>query len=242
MTRYPFRPGVPSENGWPMINRSGCVLITAPGAGRQVPVRAGDVATVLSRFLAAYSVNVEPIRSQVWGWSADNDVADSNHMSGTAVDINAPQYPWGQRVMPADRVAKCNALEAAFRGVMFWGRRWNRPDEMHWQIGVRPGDPRLIALAADIRAGRFQIGVTPTDPTGPGPRPGRPVLRRGDRGDDVRALQAHLNRVFPRYSHLDVDGDFGPATEAVVREAQRRGGIAADGVVGPDTRRVILWP
>ena len=46
MTRYPVRPGVPSENGWPMIGRSGCVLITAPGAGRQVPVRAGDVATV----------------------------------------------------------------------------------------------------------------------------------------------------------------------------------------------------
>lgn len=237
MTRYPVRPGVPSENGWPMIGRSGCVLITAPGAGRQVPVRAGDVATVLDAFLRDYARLVEPIRSQVWGWSADNDVADSNHMSATAVDVNAPQYPWGRLVMPADRVAKCRELEARYRGVMFWGRRWNRPDEMHWQIGVRPGDARLVGLAADIRSGRFGVN-TPLTPTGPVP----PVLAEGASGDDVRALQAHMNQVFPRYSRLVVDGQFGPATAAVIREAQRRAGIAVDGVVGPATRKAILWP
>lgn len=236
MTRYPVRPGVPSENCWPMVNRNGCILITAPGAGRTVPVRAGDVATVLAAFLRDYHATVEPIVSQVWGWSADNDVADSNHMSGTAVDVNAPQYPWGRRVMPAARIAKVRALLARYRGVVYWGADWNRADEMHYQIGVRPGDPRLIALAADIRAGRLG------QPSTPAPTPGRPVLRAGDRGDDVRALQAHMNRVFQRYSHLDVDGIFGPATEAVIREAQRRAGIAVDGVVGPDTRRVILWP
>ena len=113
MTRYPVRPGVPSENGWPMIGRSGCVLITAPGAGRQVPVRAGDVATVLDAFLRDYARLVEPIRSQVWGWSADNDVADSNHMSATAVDVNAPQYPWGLRTMPRERIANLETMAKA---------------------------------------------------------------------------------------------------------------------------------
>ena len=134
------------------------------------------------------------------------------------------------------RIAKVRALLARYRGVVYWGADWNRADEMHYQIGVRPGDPRLIALAADIRAGRLG------QPSTPAPTPGRPVLRAGDRGDDVRALQAHMNRVFARYSHLDVDGIFGPATQAVIREAQRRAGIAVDGVVGPDTRRAILWP
>lgn len=237
MTRYPVRPGVPSENGWPMCNRAGCVLITAPGAGRQVPVRSGDVATVLDAFLRDYHRTVEPIRSQVWGWSADNDVSDSNHMSGTAVDVNAPQYPWGLRTMPRERIAKVRALLARYRGVIYWGADWNRADEMHYQLGVRPGDARLVALAADIRGGRFGVN----DPLTP-PAPGRPVLAEGASGDDVRALQAHMNHVFPRYSHLVVDGQFGPATAAVIREAQRRAGIAVDGVVGPATRKAILWP
>ncbi len=55
-------------------------------------------------------------------------------------------------------------------------------------------------------------------------------------GDDVKGLQAGLNRVFPAYSQLSVDGVYGPGTAAVVREFQRRSGLSADGVVGPATR------
>lgn len=58
-----------------------------------------------------------------------------------------------------------------------------------------------------------------------------PVLR----GDDVRALQSGLNRAFPTYSDLVVDGAYGPGTAAVVREFQSRVGLGADGVVGPKT-------
>jgi N-acetyl-anhydromuramyl-L-alanine amidase AmpD len=58
-------------------------------------------------------------------------------------------------------------------------------------------------------------------------------------GDDVRALQAGLNRVFPSYSHLTVDGSYGPGTAAVVREFQQRSGLSADGVVGPATRSAL---
>ena len=57
------------------------------------------------------------------------------------------------------------------------------------------------------------------------------------RGNDVERLQAGLKRVFPAYAgHLDVDGSYGPATEKVVKEFQRRVGIDADGRVGPITR------
>jgi peptidoglycan hydrolase-like protein with peptidoglycan-binding domain len=57
-------------------------------------------------------------------------------------------------------------------------------------------------------------------------------LKIGDRGDAVRQLQAGLNRDYPAYSKLVVDGIYGPATEAVVREFQRRAGLPVDGAAG----------
>jgi hypothetical protein len=66
-----------------------------------------------------------------------------------------------------------------------------------------------------------------------------PYLRNGSRGGSVRSLQLGLNRVFPAYSRLSVDGIFGPNTETVVREFQRRTGLSSDGVVGPNTRRKL---
>lgn len=69
----------------------------------------------------------------------------------------------------------------------------------------------------------------------PAPGSTKPVLSVGSTGQLVSELQAFLNRVYPAYSSLVVDGDFGPATEAVVKEFQRRSGITADGIVGPVT-------
>lgn len=56
------------------------------------------------------------------------------------------------------------------------------------------------------------------------------TMRIGDRGDHVRQLQALLNRDYPAYSKLVEDGDFGPKTEAVVREFQRRAGLSVTGI------------
>ncbi|MCL2466487.1 MAG: peptidoglycan-binding protein [Micrococcales bacterium] len=61
------------------------------------------------------------------------------------------------------------------------------------------------------------------------------ILRRGSTGTAVRMLQVTLNDQFPTFSALVVDGIFGPATEAVVREVQRLGGLTVDGIAGPQT-------
>lgn len=53
----------------------------------------------------------------------------------------------------------------------------------------------------------------------------RPTLRRGDKGEAVRVLQAGLG--------LSVDGVFGPGTEAAVRDFQRKHNLVPDGIVGP---------
>lgn len=61
---------------------------------------------------------------------------------------------------------------------------------------------------------------------------GEEVLRRGSSGAAVMALQQRL--VDAGYD-LAVDGDFGPGTEAVVRQAQAALGLVADGAVGKGT-------
>jgi hypothetical protein len=69
--------------------------------------------------------------------------------------------------------------------------------------------------------------------------PSGATLRQGSKGEDVKALQRALNSRFPAYSKLMVDGDFGPSTDKVVREFQRRSALTVDGVVGPATRRTL---
>ncbi|MDD7687533.1 MAG: N-acetylmuramoyl-L-alanine amidase [Actinomycetaceae bacterium] len=66
------------------------------------------------------------------------------------------------------------------------------------------------------------------------------VLSIGTRGQTVSRLQAGLNKIFPAYSNLAVDGIFGQNTAAVVKEFQRRaGGLVVDGIVGANTRAAL---
>jgi hypothetical protein len=59
------------------------------------------------------------------------------------------------------------------------------------------------------------------------------VLRRGDRGKDVKALQKALNE--RGLNSGPVDGDFGPLTQAAVKAFQKQAGITVDGIVGAET-------
>lgn len=61
------------------------------------------------------------------------------------------------------------------------------------------------------------------------------TVRRGDTGDAVRAVQSLFGR-------LTVDGDFGPLTEAAVREYQEMFGLGTDGIVGPVTWYALVTP
>ena len=59
-------------------------------------------------------------------------------------------------------------------------------------------------------------------------------------GDDVRKLQEALNKEFAKRSikdiKLQVDGVFGPGTDAAVKRFQKLEKLVADGIVGPATR------
>ena len=60
------------------------------------------------------------------------------------------------------------------------------------------------------------------------------LLRKGSRGEGVKELQRRLGM-----SGDDVDGIFGPKTEAAVKKLQQSQGIKVDGIVGPETRSAI---
>lgn len=146
-----------SENGWRMCNRDECVLVPGPFMNT-APIRAGAPAIILGDFARRYHAQVAPLVSPVWGWSAQNDVGNSNHLSGTALDVNATQWPWGQRRMPQWMIDRTNDLLGFYEGTIFWGRNWARADEMHFQIGVPEGNSALARIVAKVQNG----GVTDT--------------------------------------------------------------------------------
>jgi len=61
------------------------------------------------------------------------------------------------------------------------------------------------------------------------------TVRRGSTGEAVKGVQVRMNQ--RQADPIAVDGDFGPLTEAAVREFQQSRDIDVDGVVGPITWR-----
>lgn len=57
------------------------------------------------------------------------------------------------------------------------------------------------------------------------------MIRRGDRGEDVKALQKKIG--------VTADGIFGPNTEKAVKAFQKKNGLTADGIVGPKTQTAL---
>ena len=97
--------------------------------------------------------------------------------------------------------------------------------------GTNPHDHHChISVVADARgddAGPWTlVDITPTSETiiyKPPPA----TLRKGSKGDDVKKLQAALR--------VTVDGDFGPMTEAALKQFQTANHLVADGICGPMT-------
>ena len=74
----------------------------------------------------------------------------------------------------------------------------------------------------------------------PPPDPGtKPTLRRGDKGAYVTLAQTELRNKGYDLGKCGVDGDFGRATEAAVKQLQKDAGLVQDGVIGPRTWAVL---
>lgn len=62
-----------------------------------------------------------------------------------------------------------------------------------------------------------------------------PTLRRGSKNKYVTLAQTELKQRGYNLGICGVDGDFGSATEAAVKQFQRDWGLEADGIIGPKT-------
>jgi hypothetical protein len=131
-------------------------------------------------------------------------------------------------------------------GYLIHRSRITTPDFRSWRAyhGSNPHDSHVHVSFALAQAGYDSTkgwGIWPTADT-PIPQ-ALPVLRYGDRSDQVRRLQQFLTRAFPSYAQFEPTGFYGDQTKAAVREFQRRAGVHGsplDGsIVGPATNYAL---
>ncbi len=91
--------------------------------------------------------------------------------------------------------------------------------------------------ASDIANLKQTTASAATTPTGAAPTPpSGAILGKGDSGPSVSALQQQL---VAAGASIEVDGVFGPLTEAAVRDFQQKKGLTPDGTVGPQTSAAL---
>lgn len=150
------------------------------------------------------------------------------HGDGLAADLNHGSNGWTERarLLVAVGEAERVGLAVTFSRDGVVGSARTHQNHLHVDVGewsnlgrglVRRTPPRGTAAAGAARPG------TTADPV-------------------LRSVQARLNRDYPAYSRLVVDGLDGPATRAAVTEFQRRSGLVPDGVAGPLTRARLGLP
>lgn len=104
--------------------------------------------------------------------------------------------------------------------------------------GVFDSDTREALLAAQ-KLEQDPLKLTPMEKELWNQRFGDKTLQRGKNDEThVRNLQSFLNQ--REISGLDIDGDYGPATERAVKAAQRRLGIESTGIFDTLTRTTLL--
>jgi hypothetical protein len=96
----------------------------------------------------------------------------------------------------------------------------------------RPHFASLLAVAALLCAASVPAIADPgTGASGGATAASEVIVKRGDRGSAVRAIQQELG--------ILADGVFGPVTERAVKRFQSRHDLVPDGIVGPLTRAAL---
>ena len=180
---------IASENGWEPSHAPADLLewVTVPGTNPPVRLQfmKGWPSTVLRAFAADYHANVEPLRDDdSAAFTPTNSVATSNHLNGTAMDLNwngpdGKTFRLGiseERAYPGEKARNLRDLLAfySFEGlqIVFCGGNWSIRDWMHFQMdGNTWKNPKVLGfINSKIRPDGFSTykrGGTVTPPPPP---------------------------------------------------------------------------
>lgn len=143
---------------------------------------------------------------------------DGNELAESAkLDPRVKYVIWNKKIWNAS-IAKA---WRAYKG--------SNPHTKHVHISTLPTKAKYDDAAAWVMAGVEEAGKAAADLP---PAAETPTLRLGSQGLWVRKLQTILN---DNGAKLKVDGDFGPKTQAAVKNFQNAHGLTKDGIVGPYT-------
>lgn len=146
--------------------------ITVPGAKVSLQIMAGWPAKIMGAVAADFNAYIEPLRdADSASYTPTNSVATSNHLNGTAMDLNWNSHPFQTRnTFTTAQMSTLRALLAFYEDTIFWAGDWDDPvDEMHWQMGYNTyGNPATADfIARKIRADGYSTmwrGGTPPPP------------------------------------------------------------------------------
>ncbi|QBI98680.1 lysin A [Mycobacterium phage Bobby] len=127
-----------SSNGWPMVDQGSCTWVKIPGTSVTLQIQNGQPLAILRAFAADFHAYVEPLRDADSAcWTPTNSVSTSNHLSGTAMDLNWNSHPFQVPDAGFDAAKKARVKELLdfYEGTVFWGNDWTSPkDAMHFQL------------------------------------------------------------------------------------------------------------
>ena len=108
-------------------------------------------------------------------------------------------------------------------------------------------DDQIIHCSVEVKRGHtYDKGWTHyavprgVDGDVPVPEPSFPTIRRGSRGEYVTLAQSKLKQLGYNIGNSGIDGIFGKATEAAVKQFQRDWELKEDGIIGPKTWAQLL--
>jgi hypothetical protein len=188
------------------------------GLSTQQAPKANLIAFMAEAHRRGYHVGEHPL----YGGVKPVHTRNSWHYDGLAADVNWRGPDERSKLINLIPLAEAYGLGLIFARDGIVGAAANHQGHLHVDCGSWSNYGR-----GDVRA---KVATR---------KPATNLLLRGSVGSTVETLQAGLNRVFPAYSKLATDGKYGPRTEDVVQEFQRRAGLADDGVVGVQTRTAL---